>query len=54
MADFDQLHDWLDSDPDVPHGMGYKRFQKFPLVGKGEMPKTFLTRGMAPQGQEVQ
>jgi hypothetical protein len=54
VAEFDQLQDWLDSDPDVPHGMWYKRFPKFTLAGEGEMPKTFLTSGMAPKDQEVQ
>jgi hypothetical protein len=53
VADFDELRDWLDSNPEVPHGMWYKRFPKFTLAGEGETPKTFLTSGMAPHGQEV-
>jgi len=54
VADFDELHDWLSSDPEVPSGMWYTRFAKFPLAGEGEMPKTFLTPGMAPKGREVE
>lgn len=54
MADFLELKHWLESDPDVPPGMWYKRFRKFILAGEGEMPKTFLTLNMAPKGQEVQ
>lgn len=53
VADFEVLQDWLDSDPDVPAGEWYKRFPKFILAGQGEMPKTFLTLGMAPHGTEV-
>jgi hypothetical protein len=52
--DFAELKHWLESDPDVPHGMWYKRFQKFVLAGEGELAKTFLEPGMAPKGQEVQ
>jgi hypothetical protein len=53
VADFEQLKDWLDSDPDVPQGLWYKRFPKFTLAGEGEMPKTFLASGMAAKGQEL-
>jgi hypothetical protein len=44
VADFDALRDWLNSNPEVPHGEWYKRFPKFTLAGEGERPKTFLTR----------
>ena len=54
VADFDELHDWLESEPEVPPGMWYKRFNKFILAGEGELPKTFLLPGMAPKGEEVQ
>jgi hypothetical protein len=46
--------DWLASNPEVPHGEWYKRFPKFTLAGEGEVPKTFLTPGMVPHGQEIQ
>lgn len=52
-ADFTELKHWLESDPEVPAGMWYKRFPKFTLAGEGELPKTFLTPGMVPKGQEV-
>jgi len=47
------LQDWLNSNPEVPSGKWYKRFPKFILAGEGEVPKTFLTPGMAPHGTEV-
>ena len=53
VADFDELLDWLNSDPEVPTGLWYKRFPKFVLAGEGEMPKTFLTPGMAMRGEEI-
>jgi len=53
VSDFDELHDWIQSDPEVPVGKWYKRFKNFTLAGKGELPSTFLTCGMAVDGQEV-
>jgi hypothetical protein len=35
-----------ESDPDV-------RFPNFILAGEGNLPKTFLTSGMAPSGEEL-
>jgi hypothetical protein len=52
-SDFMELKHWLESDPTVPNGKWYKRFKKFILAGKGEMPSTFLTPGMAVEGEEV-
>jgi hypothetical protein len=54
VADFDALQNWLNSDPDVPHGEWYKKFSSFTLAGEGDLPKTFLTSGMAPHGTEVE
>lgn len=54
IADLTELKHWLESEPEVPPGMWYKRFNNFTLAGEGELPKTFLTRGMAPRGEEVQ
>jgi hypothetical protein len=51
--DFEELKHWLESDPDVPAGKWFKRFDKFTLAGEGELPKTFLTSGMALTGEEV-
>ena len=53
-ADFLELKHWLESDPDVPKGKWYKRFNTGTLAGKGEMPSTFLAPGMAAECEEVQ
>jgi hypothetical protein len=52
--DFAGLKHWLESDPDVPDGMWFKRFKRFTLAGEGELVKTFLEPGMAVKGEEVQ
>jgi len=52
-TDFLELKHWLESDPDVPQGKWYKRFKTGTLAGDGEMPSTFLTPGMAVEGEEV-
>lgn len=54
IRDFTTLKQWLESEPDVPAGKWYKRFDKFILAGEGELPKTFLTPGMTAKGEEVQ
>jgi hypothetical protein len=53
-AEFVELKHWLESDPNVPDGKWYKRFKTFTLAGNGELPSTFLTPGMAVEGEEVQ
>jgi hypothetical protein len=53
VSDFEQLKKWLESEPEVPEGIWYKRFLKFTLAGEGEMPKTFLTTEMHPKGEEI-
>ena len=53
VEDFTDLKHWLESEPDVPPGLWFKRFPKFILVREGEFPKTFLIPGMAPKGREV-
>ena len=52
--DFDELHDWLNTLPEVPNGKWYKQFRTFTLAGEGPVPKTFLTPGMVPHGTEIQ
>jgi len=52
-ADFDELKEWLESDPEVPQGMWFKRFQRFSLVGEGDLPKSFLEPNMVHKGREV-
>jgi hypothetical protein len=53
-SDFVELKHWLESDPDVPEGLWFKRFRRFILAGEGELAKTFLEPGMAPKGVEVE
>ncbi len=53
IEDFTELKHWLESEPEVPAGMWYKRFRKFTLAEEGEFPKTFLSAGMLPKGDEV-
>lgn len=45
--------DWLDTEPDVPEGKWYKRFSGMTLCGEGELIKTFLTTGQAPDGKAI-
>lgn len=45
---------WLDNEPEVPEGKWFKRFSGFIACGEGELVKTFLLPGQAPDGQEVQ
>ena len=52
-ADLLELKHWIESDPIVPPGKWFKRFANFILAGNGEMPSTFLTPGMAVEGEEV-
>jgi len=47
------LRDWLNTNPEVPHGPWFKRFPDFTLCGHGELVSTFLTAGQAPFGIEV-
>ena len=48
-----RLARWLDTEPNVPEGRWFKRFPGFILCGEGELPKTFLLAGQAPDGQEI-
>jgi hypothetical protein len=48
-----QLLRWLDSDPVVPAGRWFKRFDDFILCGEGESVKTFLLPGQSPTGEEM-
>jgi hypothetical protein len=44
---------WLDREPEVPEGQWYKRFSGMTVCGEGELIKTFLLPGQAPNGQQV-
>jgi hypothetical protein len=45
---------WLDAEPDVPDGKWFKRFAGFTVCGEGELIKTFLLPGQAPDGREIE
>ena len=47
------LAKWLDSEPDVPEGLWYKRFSCMTVCGESAWIKTFLLPGQAPKGQRV-
>ncbi|HWD94211.1 MAG TPA: hypothetical protein VG938_17910 [Verrucomicrobiae bacterium] len=44
---------WLDGEPEVPARKWFKKFPGFAVCGEGELIKTFLLPGQAPDGQEV-
>jgi hypothetical protein len=44
---------WVDGNPEVPAGRWFKRFPRLIVCGEGELVKTFLRTGQAPDGQEV-
>ena len=45
---------WLDAEPAVPEGKWFKRFPGFIVCGQGELIKTFLLPGQAPDGKEIE
>jgi hypothetical protein len=47
------LAQWMDTEPEVPGGRWYKRFSGFTVCGEGELIKTFLLAGQAPDGQDI-
>jgi hypothetical protein len=49
----ERLATWLDTEPDVPEGLWYKRFQGMTVCGEGELVKTFLLPGQHPKGTPV-
>ena len=44
---------WLDTEPEVPERRWFKRFPEFTVCGEGELVKTFLLPGQAPDGREI-
>jgi hypothetical protein len=44
---------WLDTQPEVPEGEWYKRFQTMTVCGKGPLVKTFLTPSQSPFGEQL-
>jgi hypothetical protein len=47
------LAHWLDTQPDVPEGKWFKNFSGFTVCGEGELIKTFLLAGQAPDGSGI-
>ena len=47
------LSRWLDTEPDVPEGRWFRQFPGVTVCGEGELIKTFLLPGQAPEGREV-
>ena len=47
------LAQWLDSEPEVPTGKWFKRFNGMIACGEGELMKTFLRAGQAASGEEL-
>ena len=45
---------WLDAEPNVPEEKWFRRFAGFTVCGEGELIKTFLVPGQAPEGKEVE
>ncbi|HTU45758.1 MAG TPA: hypothetical protein VMF91_11885 [Bryobacteraceae bacterium] len=53
-GDLMRLQEWVASEPEAPDGNWYKDFGSFKLCGTGEFPKTVLTKGMKPFGDEIE
>jgi len=47
------LADWLRTEPEVPEGRWFKTFPGMTVCGEGELIKTFLIPGQAPEGREI-
>jgi hypothetical protein len=47
------LAEWLDTIPEVPARKWFKRFPQMIVCGDGELVKTILRSGQAPDGDEV-
>ena len=52
-AQLELLARWLDTEPEVPEGLWYKRLSGMTVCGEGGLIKTFLLPGQAPKGQRV-
>jgi hypothetical protein len=47
------LADWLATQPEVADGKWFKTFPGMTVCGEGELIKTFLLSGQAPDGIEI-
>ncbi len=48
-----ELARWLDAEPEVPNKRWFKKFVGFTVCGEGDLVKTFLLPGQAPEGEEI-
>ena len=48
------LEEWKRRSPDAPEGKWYKDFGTFKICGEGKYPKTFLLKGQAADGDELE
>ena len=53
IADLNQLRRWIESQPEVPEGDGYKDFGSFKICGRGSYPKTFLLPSQVAKGEAL-
>ena len=44
---------WLDTEPEVPEGLWYKRFSGVAVCGEGDLVKTFLLPGQVAKGRRL-
>jgi hypothetical protein len=54
MDDLFAPEEWRKQSPDAPEGRWFKNFGSFKLCGEGQYPKTFLLRGQAARGREIE
>jgi len=54
MQDIFALEEWRRSMPWAPVGVWWKDFGSFKLCGEGKFPKTFLLKGQAAFGEEIE
>jgi hypothetical protein len=54
MEDLFALEEWRKHSPNVPDGKWFKDFGSFKLCGEGRYPKTFLLKGQAATGEEIE
>ena len=54
IQDLRRLQEWVNASPWAPEGDWYKDFGSFMICGSGELPKTVLTKGMAPFGTRIE
>jgi hypothetical protein len=54
LEDLFALEEWRKHTPKAPDERWYKDFGSFKLCGEGQYPKTFLLRGQAAYGREIE